>query len=54
MGLCLLLTNFNSLNTKLADFAKSIRGDFDKLAECISEDLIEAIEKLNETFEGYE
>ena len=41
-----------SLVSKLADFAKSIRGDFDKLAECISEDLIEAIEKLNETFEG--
>lgn len=41
-----------SLVSKLADFAKSIRGDFDKLAECISEDLIEAIEKLNATFEG--
>lgn len=41
-----------SLVSKLADFAKEIRGDFDKLAECISEDLIDAIEKLNETFEG--
>ena len=41
-----------SLVSKLADFARSIRGDFDKLAECINEDLIEAIEKLNETLNG--
>lgn len=41
-----------SLVSKLAEFAKSIRGDFDKLAECINEDLIEAIEKLNETLNG--
>lgn len=41
-----------SLVSKLAEFARSIRGDFDKLAECINEDLIEAIEKLNETLNG--
>lgn len=41
-----------SLVSKLADFAKEIRGDFDKLAECISEDLIEALKELNGTLEG--
>lgn len=32
-------------------FAKAIDGDFEKLAECINEDLIEAIEKLQEVLE---
>lgn len=32
-------------------FAKEIDGDFEKLAECINEDLIEAIEKLQEVLE---
>lgn len=32
-------------------FAKAIDGDFEKLAECINEDLIEAIEKLQEALE---
>lgn len=41
-----------SLVSKLADFARSIRGDFDKLAECISEDLLDAIKELNETLNG--
>ena len=33
------------------NFAKAIDGDFEKLAECINEDLIEAIEKLQEVLE---
>lgn len=32
-------------------FAKAIDGDFEKLAECINEDLITAIEKLQEVLE---
>lgn len=41
-----------SLIKKLSDFSKSINGDFKELSKCINEDLIDALENLDETLKS--
>lgn len=41
-----------SLVSKLNEFSRSISGNFDKLAECINENLITALEELNNNLSG--
>ena len=37
---------------KMADFSKTINGNFTKLAEAFSEELIEALNKLSDAIQG--
>ena len=43
------LKQTTSMFEEIRKFSQSIRGDFEELAECINEEIIEAIEKLEET-----
>lgn len=45
------ITTVRDMFKQMAEFSKSINGNFDKLADVISEKLIEALEKLAEIFD---